>query len=231
MWSNAAATSVPSKVEAAENPRSLLTQRISNQTVSVFVSQSLDPQHRPLPECSSWWCCPLSLAVAAAKPSGIGAVAYSSVLSTPIVHKTIVAPAPVAVPAAVSSSFRTDVISKPVVAAYAAPAVVAAPVVQKTVVAAAPVVAPAPVAIPAAVSSSYRTDVINSRPVVAAYAAPVFQKTVVAPVVQKTVVAAAPVAVPAAVSSSYRSDVINSHSLAVAPVVSYAAAVPAVQAW
>nr|XP_023023138.1 cuticle protein 38-like [Leptinotarsa decemlineata] len=142
------------------------------------------------------------VAVAVAKPSGLAhsALAYSS----PLVE---------VVPGAVSHSYRSDVISKPVVAAYAAPAVVAAPVVQKVL------------AVPAAVSHSYRSDVI-SKPVVAAYAAPIVEKIV------------APVAVPAAVSHSFRSDVISKPLVAAysAPAVvsshlAYAAHVPAVHAW
>lgn len=123
-------------------------------------------------------------------------------------------------PAAVSHQSRTDIISEPVVAAYAAPAVVkAAPVV------AAAYAAPA-LAIPAATSHTYRTDVI-SKPVVATYAA-------AAPVVAETIVKAAPAyaayaapavsyaapavsyaapavayAAPAATSHTYRTDVIN----------------------
>lgn len=93
------------------------------------------------------------VAVAVAKPSHLG-LAYSS----------IVAPV-AAVPASVSHTFRSDLISKPVLTAYAAaPAVVAAPLLHRTVVA-------APLAVPAAVSHSYRSDVI-SKPLVATYAAP-----------------------------------------------------------
>lgn len=91
------------------------------------------------------------VAVAVAKPS-VG-LAYSS----------IVAPV-AAVPAAVSHSYRADVISKPIIAAYSAPAIVAAPFIQKSVVA-------APLAVPAAVSHTYRSDFI-SKPLLATYAAP-----------------------------------------------------------
>lgn len=89
------------------------------------------------------------LAVVAAKPGYLHApVAYA---------------APVAVPAAVSHQYRTDVISKPVVAAYhAAPVAYAAPAVAYA--------APA-VAYPAAVSHQSRVDVY-SKPVIASYAAP-----------------------------------------------------------
>lgn len=81
------------------------------------------------------------VAAAAAKPSG--ALAYAS-YAAPL---QVAAPA-VAVPAAVSHSYRTDVISKPIVATFAhQPAVVAAPIVERTAVVAAPaqVVAPAPI--------------------------------------------------------------------------------------
>ncbi|KAJ3661821.1 hypothetical protein Zmor_006203 [Zophobas morio] len=75
------------------------------------------------------------VAIVAAKPGGL--LGYSAIAAPAVVA----APA-VAIPAAVSHQYRTDVISKPVVATYAA-----APIVQKTVVAAAPAVyAAAPVA-------------------------------------------------------------------------------------
>ncbi|EFA00232.1 cuticle protein 19.8 precursor [Tribolium castaneum] len=71
------------------------------------------------------------VAIVAAKPGGLlGYSAYAPAV--------VAAPA-VAVPAAVSHQYRTDVISKPVVATYAAP------IVQKTVVAA-PAVYSAPLA-------------------------------------------------------------------------------------
>ncbi|CAH1964066.1 unnamed protein product [Acanthoscelides obtectus] len=50
------------------------------------------------------------LAIACAKPSGVAHLAYT-------------APAVVAAPAAVSHTYRSDVISEPVVAAYSAPVV------------------------------------------------------------------------------------------------------------
>lgn len=92
------------------------------------------------------------VAVAAAKPSiGLG-------------YSAVVAPV-VAVPPAVSHTYRADVISKPVLAAYAAaPAFVSAPIIEKSYVA-------APLAVPAAVSHTYRRDFV-SKPVIAAYAAP-----------------------------------------------------------
>ncbi|CAG9864906.1 unnamed protein product [Phyllotreta striolata] len=91
------------------------------------------------------------VAMVAAKPSGLFVETYSA----PLVH---------AVPAAVSHTYRQDVISKPAVVAYSAPAVVHA----EPVVHAAPIVH----AVPAAVSYSHRSDVI-SKPVIAAYSAPV----------------------------------------------------------
>ncbi|KAL1498273.1 hypothetical protein ABEB36_009097 [Hypothenemus hampei] len=165
------------------------------------------------------------VAVAIAKPSG---------LIAPVVTNTYVAPA------AVSSTYREDVIHKPAAVAYAAPApvVYSAPVVAPApVVAAAPVVAKTVVA-PAAVSHTYREDVV-SKPAAVAYAAPAVSYAApavsyAAPAVSYAAPAvsyAAPVAyaAPAAVSSSYRSDIISS------PVVSahavYAAAAPAVHAW
>lgn len=99
-------------------------------------------------------------ALAAPKPSQFEAVA-------PLAYA---APAAVAIPAAVSQQYRTDVYSKPVVAAYAAPAVtapvayaapaVAAPVAAPTVYAAPAVAAPvapvfAPAAAPVAYAASY----------------------------------------------------------------------------
>ncbi|KAG5878035.1 hypothetical protein JTB14_014214 [Gonioctena quinquepunctata] len=84
------------------------------------------------------------VAVAVAKPSGWSVV-------DPVVG---------VVPGAVSHSYRSDVFSKPVVTAYAAPALVAAPVYQK-------IVAP----VPAAVSHSYRSDVIE-QPWVSTYSVP-----------------------------------------------------------
>lgn len=92
------------------------------------------------------------VAVAAAKPSGFG-LAYSSIY-TPVA----------AVPSAISHTYRSDVISKPIVAYAHAPALYAGAIVQKAVVA-------APLAVPAAVSHTYRSDII-SKPVIAAYAAP-----------------------------------------------------------
>ncbi|XP_049819014.1 cuticle protein 38-like [Aethina tumida] len=83
------------------------------------------------------------VAVAVAKPGYLGAHLGYSALSAPLVHSAPLAVAApvavahsVAVPAAVSSTYRKDVISKPIVATYAAPAVVAAPLVHKTIVAA-----------------------------------------------------------------------------------------------
>lgn len=100
-------------------------------------------------------------AAVAAKPSGIAPVAYA-------------APA-VAIPAAVSSQYRTDVISKPIVATYAAaPAVAyAAPAPAVAYAAPAPAVAYAApaVAVPAAVSHQSRVDVY-SKPLITTYSAP-----------------------------------------------------------
>ncbi|XP_066260804.1 uncharacterized protein [Euwallacea similis] len=132
------------------------------------------------------------LAVVAAKPSLYHEVA------APVIAKTYVAPA------ALSSTYREDVISKPAAVAYAAPVVhesiAVAPVVAKTVVAepvayAAPVVAKTVVS-PVALSHTYREDVI-SKPAAVAYAAPVAVATPVAH------------ALPA-VSSSYRADIVSS---------------------
>ncbi|RZC36478.1 hypothetical protein BDFB_011047 [Asbolus verrucosus] len=90
----------------------------------------------------------------AAKPSGL--------VGAHLGYSAVAAPA-VAVPAAVSHQFRTDVISKPFVTTYAAapvlqkavvaasPAVYAAPVVQKAVVA-------APVSVSAAITHQSRVD-------------------------------------------------------------------------
>ncbi|KAG5878036.1 hypothetical protein JTB14_014215 [Gonioctena quinquepunctata] len=86
------------------------------------------------------------VAVAVAKPSGLALVAPAvTAYAAPVLQ---------VVPGAVSHSYRSDVIRKPVVTAYTAPAVVAAPI-----------------ALPAAVSHSYRSDVI-SKPWVASYSAP-----------------------------------------------------------
>jgi hypothetical protein len=86
------------------------------------------------------------VAIVAAKPGGL--LGYSAIAAPAVVA----APA-VAVPAAVSHQYRTDVISKPVVATYAV-----APIVQKTVIAAAPAVVAAPVAVSAAITHQSRVD-------------------------------------------------------------------------
>lgn len=92
------------------------------------------------------------VAVAVAKPSlGLG-------------YSAFVAPV-AALPSAVTHTYRADIISKPVVTAYAAaPAFVSAPIIAKSYVA-------APLAVPAAISHTYRRD-FASKPVIAAYAAP-----------------------------------------------------------
>ncbi|RZC33000.1 hypothetical protein BDFB_008131 [Asbolus verrucosus] len=75
------------------------------------------------------------VAIVAAKPGGlVGAHLGYSAIAAPAV--AVAAPS-VVVPAAVSHQYRTDVISKPLIATYAA-----TPIVQKTVVATAPVAAP-----------------------------------------------------------------------------------------
>ncbi|XP_050299215.1 cuticle protein-like [Anthonomus grandis grandis] len=143
------------------------------------------------------------VAVAVAKPSLYHEVA------APIVTKSYVAPA------AVSHTYREDIISKPAHIAYAAP-VIAEPVIAKTYVAE-PVAVAAPaivktIAAPAAVSHTYREDIIQ-KPAAVAYAAP----AVVAPVVAKTVIAPA-----------YATYAAHTSYAAHAPTV-YAA--PAVHAW
>ena len=175
-------------------------------------------------------------------------------VAKPGLHHEVVeisAPVAYALPAAVSHTYRKDVISKPAAVTYVAPAVV-----QKAVVAS-PVAYAAPVAVrnryrsakvvsqtyvaPAAVSHTYREDTISKSAV--AYHAPA---VVAAPVVQKTIVAA-PVAyaVPSAVSHSYRSDVYSkpivaktivatapAHYEYAAPAhFAYAAHAPVVNAW
>ncbi|XP_018322808.1 larval/pupal cuticle protein H1C-like [Agrilus planipennis] len=99
------------------------------------------------------------LAVAAARPG--------------FLHGEVAVAAPaVSIPSAVSHQSRTDIISSPVVATYAAP-VHAAPAVAVEAYAAPAhfaYAAPAPIALPSAVSSQYRYDVHN-KPLVAAYAA------------------------------------------------------------
>lgn len=93
------------------------------------------------------------VALAVAKPSGIVA---------PLTYSTA---AIAAVPAAVSHQYRTDVISKPLIATtYAAAPVVAAPVVQKTLLA-------APLSYSAGWSTQSRVD--YHHPTVYAAAAPV----------------------------------------------------------
>ncbi|CAH1155450.1 unnamed protein product [Phaedon cochleariae] len=89
------------------------------------------------------------VALAVAKPSGL--------LHTSVVAPAIAYSAPIAVPAAVSHSYRSDVINRPIVAAYSAP-------ILENVV--------APVHLPSAVSHSYRSDVVSSPVVASAYAAP-----------------------------------------------------------
>ncbi|CAH0547459.1 unnamed protein product [Brassicogethes aeneus] len=78
-----------------------------------------------------------------------------------------------AIPSAISSTYRKDIVSQPWVQTYAAP-VVAAPIIEKTILA------------PAAVSSTYRKDIV-SKPIISTYAAPAY---VSAPVVHKTIVSA-----------------------------------------
>lgn len=121
-----------------------------------------------------------------------------------------------AIPAAVSHQSRVDVISKPVVAAYAAaPVVAAAPALAYS-------------AVPAAVSHQSRVDVISKPAVLSTYAA--------APLVAQTYVKSAPYvaaapalaysSLPAAVSHQSRVDVINPSyvsAYAAAPVLSHTA--------
>ncbi|KAG5878040.1 hypothetical protein JTB14_014219 [Gonioctena quinquepunctata] len=141
----------------------------------------------------------------------------SLVASAPILEK-VEPVAAVAAPAAVSQSYRSDIISEPVVSVGSE--VAASPVVETVV---------APIA-PAAVSHSYRSDVI-SKPVVTAYSAPAIYAAT--PILEEVV---KPVAVSASVSHSYRSDIINKPLIATysSPAVhhvGYAAHLPYIQAW
>ncbi|XP_060528296.1 cuticle protein-like [Cylas formicarius] len=211
---------------------------------SVHACQLFDSQHRPTNNFKMFKLVVLSalVAITVAKPSGVlhGAVQ----VATPIAYS---------VPAAVSHTYREDVIRKPAkvaayaapvvqkVATYAAPAVAsyAAPVVAKTVVA------------PAAVSHTYRQDVIASKPTLVAKAVVAEPVVVAAPVVAKSVevvpavaaYAASPVAVAAPVAYSahvgYSGSAIISGPVAqktvisgpavASPVLSYA--VPDIKAW
>lgn len=94
-------------------------------------------------------------AVAVAKPGYLHD--HYPVIAAPIVQKVIA-------PAAVSHTYRKDIISEPIIAHHAHHAVPVVPVIQK-------VVAPIAVA-PAAVSHTYRKDII-SEPVIAHHAVPV----------------------------------------------------------
>ncbi|CAH0547457.1 unnamed protein product [Brassicogethes aeneus] len=107
-------------------------------------------------------------AVAVAKPGYLGSHLGYSAVAPLAVHTHSYA-----VPAAVSSTYRKDIVSQPWVQTYAAP-VVSAPIIQKTILA------------PAAVSSTYRKDIV-SKPIISTYAAPAY---VAAPVVHKTIVSA-----------------------------------------
>nr|CAH7753688.1 unnamed protein product [Callosobruchus chinensis] len=92
------------------------------------------------------------LAVACAKPSGVAHLAYT-------------APAVVAAPSAVSHTYRSDVISEPVVAAYTAP------VVAHRAHYAAPVVTAHAAPIVAAHAAPYAAHVVDAHHVAAPYAA------------------------------------------------------------
>ncbi|XP_076266159.1 uncharacterized protein LOC143199909 [Rhynchophorus ferrugineus] len=185
--------------------------------VSISVSQSYDSQHRPTETFNMFKLVVLSalIAIAVAHPP---AYYYEA---APVAVKSVV------VPAAVSSTYRQDVVSKPATVTYSAPAVVAAPVakavVAEPVAVAAPVVAKTVVA-PAAVSSTYRSDVVR-KPATVTYAA--------APVVAKAVVATPVVAAPAAYAYSapaayaYPAPAAYSYS---APVA-HAYSAPSVHAW
>ncbi|CAH0547456.1 unnamed protein product [Brassicogethes aeneus] len=108
------------------------------------------------------------VAFAGAKPGYLGGYLGYSALA-PLAVKTH----SYAIPAAVSSTYRKDIINQPWVQTYAAP-VVAAPIIEKTILA------------PAAVSSTYRKDIV-SKPIISTYAAPAY---VAAPVVHNTIVSA-----------------------------------------
>lgn len=135
------------------------------------------------------------VAIAAAKPSY--SHGYSAIVEPAIAHTAIISG-----PAAVSSSFRKQVINEPILSVHASPAVVATeeivavPLIKEAV---------EPVKIPAAVSSTYRKDII-SKPIVATYAAPIVKEVVAAPLVREVI---APVAVHDAASHTFRKDIIS----------------------
>ncbi|XP_019878574.1 uncharacterized protein LOC109606465 [Aethina tumida] len=140
------------------------------------------------------------LAVVAAKPSVYGENVLP--LSVPA--------GPVHVPAVVSSSFRKDVIHKPTVTSYTAPAVIGhravvdsvplpivektfvqpAPIVEKTIVQPPPIVEKTVIQ-PESIAHTYRKDVIG-KPVISIHT-PEVVAPVVAPLVEKTIVQPAPV--------------------------------------
>ncbi|XP_057659327.1 uncharacterized protein LOC130895794 [Diorhabda carinulata] len=138
------------------------------------------------------------VAFVATKPSGL-------LVQNPVVQ-TYGAPLVAGIPSAVSHSYRSDLISHPLVASHA---IVETPVVENVVA----------TAVPSAVSHTYRKDVIN-KPVVAAVSTPVVENVaakIATPIVD---------VVPSAVSHTYRKDVINEPVVAAVstPVVENVAA-------
>jgi len=184
------------------------------------------------------------VAVAVAKP---GVVA-------PVVAQTYITPA------AVSHTYREDIIKKPAVVAYSAPIVAeqVGPAIAKTVVDAPlvvdPFVAKAPTAVitkPEVAAEPVAAKSIEvPAPVVAEPVAPVVVKAAPAATVVATPIEAKTIIAPAAVSHTYREDIINKPATIAyaAPAVAYTAPVvysapvayaapaayayaPAVQAW
>lgn len=139
-------------------------------------------------------------AVATAKPSVYG----EAVVPLPV-HAQ-----PLHVPAVVSSSFRKDVIHKPTVTSYTAPAIVGhqavvesaplpiiersfvqpAPIVENTVVQPPPIVEKTVIQ-PESIAHTYRKDVIG-KPIVSIHT-PEVRAPVVAPLVEKTFIQPAPI--------------------------------------